>query len=200
MSKRPTLRVWSRAERYHARSRPGRHRFRHRSRELQRRSTYASAAAVAAFAAELEAPLTSEADIVPALPRAMIAADERIASLAVEPVPHGELWTTMGRRVNLAGIGASAINSRRKWWAARVGSPSAPGKCSPLETRGTGRPLRRCKPVAFRGQSQTFFFVSLLRKSTHALVPPGYAAANFSSPLHCFALSHTTGAPRSITS
>ncbi len=74
---------------------------------------FASAAAVVAAASELSKPLLAEADVGPALQRAMFAADDRIQQIQRAPlsgaIANDFLATCMGKRKDLSGIGASVI-------------------------------------------------------------------------------------------
>lgn len=80
------------------------------------RCAVASEAAMQAADAELAVPHLAEADVGPALQRALLRADERISSLAEAPLPSDVatelgplLETCFGRQKHLRGIGASMV-------------------------------------------------------------------------------------------
>lgn len=70
-------------------------------------SALAAAAVVAEFADELAGPLLSDADVVPAIRRAVLGAHEAICGLSRQSVQPGRFGTAGGVRRNLSGIGAS---------------------------------------------------------------------------------------------
>ncbi len=90
---------------------------------------YASAAAVSAFAEELQKPLLADADVAPAIRRAILGADERIEHIANGPMREGsQVDTAFGRRHSLRGIGASAmvlVATRAHVWLGHVGENRA---------------------------------------------------------------------------
>lgn len=72
-------------------------------------SVVAAEACIAAFADEFDRALISEADVAPALRRAVLAAHESAWLLAAEEIPAGLFSTVMGSRKDLRGIGASVV-------------------------------------------------------------------------------------------
>jgi serine/threonine protein phosphatase PrpC len=72
-------------------------------------SVVAAEACIAAFADEFDRGLISEADVAPALRRAVLAAHESSWVLSGEDIPAGLFSTVMGPRKDLRGIGASVV-------------------------------------------------------------------------------------------
>ncbi len=88
----------------------------------------ASAAVVGECARELAAPLLAEADVAPALRRALLAGDERVRRLAEVPLRRPRFPTASGRRGHLKGIGASAtiaLVTAEALWALHLGENDA---------------------------------------------------------------------------
>jgi hypothetical protein len=67
----------------------------------------AAAGAVTAFVDVIDRPLPAEADVLPALRRAVLLGHERVLSLVEQPVAPSRFGTSVGPRRTLKGIGAS---------------------------------------------------------------------------------------------
>jgi len=72
-------------------------------------SVVAAEACIAAFAAEFDRALMSEADVAPALRRAVLEGHESAWLLSAEKIPAGLFSTVMGPRKDLRGIGTSVV-------------------------------------------------------------------------------------------
>lgn len=105
-------------------------------------SVVAAEACIAAFAETLDQRLTSEADVSPALRRAVLTAHDAVLALATEPAPAGLFSTVAGARRDLSGIGASVVAALLT--PARVWLVSF-GDCSAWLVRG-GRATRLNHP------------------------------------------------------
>lgn len=116
----------------------------------------ASEAAVVAADGELAVPFLGEADVGPALQRAIHAADERIRRLEDVPlsaIPTRLLETCVGRRKTLRGVGASmiaAIVTPRQVFVAHA------GECAALIVRASGEAkyLTRAHTLAMTPQGR----------------------------------------------
>lgn len=92
---------------------------------------YASAAAVVAIATELDGPLLSDADISPALQRAILGANDRIREISRAPLPASSRFRTAFSdrpRSDLRSIGASVLvvlATSTHAWLAHVGENHA---------------------------------------------------------------------------
>jgi hypothetical protein len=84
----------------------------------------AAGAVATAFADELEPPFLAEADLPPALRRAVLGAHDRVLALSKAPVAPGRFATAFGPRASLRGIGASvaaALMLPTRAWLTTVG-------------------------------------------------------------------------------
>jgi serine/threonine protein phosphatase PrpC len=69
----------------------------------------ASMAAIVEVAAVLGEPMPAEADIAPALRRAVLAANDRIRDVAAQPIGRRRFSTVVGDRTTLRGLGTSLL-------------------------------------------------------------------------------------------